>query len=91
MINLWQRLSLRKIAAVVAAVVMVGSGVGFGLRKAGQQGTSMQQAGTEQMAHVEQSAHHAATSMSDDAEFDQMADYAMMDSQDIYASLIAEN
>jgi len=29
--------------------------------------------------------------ISDEGSFDQMADYTMMDNQDIYASLIAEN
>lgn len=90
-ISLWQRLPLRKIAASVAVIAVIGSGAAFGFRQIAQHEGTMAHAGTEQMAHVNKSLHHIATTAGDDAEFDQMADYAMMDNQDIYASLIAEN
>lgn len=90
-INLWQRLSLRKIAASVAVIAVLGTGLAFGLQQASQSQGTLTHAGTEQVAHVEKSVHHIGTTVGEDAEFDQMTDYVMMDNQDIYASLIAEN
>lgn len=90
-VSLWQRLPLRKIAASVAVIAVVGSGVAFGLRQTAQHEGAIARVGTGQMAHMGKSVHHDAAMTGDDTEFDQMADYAMMDNQDIYASLIAEN
>ena len=43
------------------------------------------------MVHASHTAGIQSNYNSEDASFDQMADYAMMDSQDFYAQLVAEN
>lgn len=77
----WHRLPLRKVAAVVGVAALLGGGglfyVNHGLH------TSAQMAGT----YVES----PVTGNSEYSTFDQMADYTMMDNQDIYVSLVAEN
>ena len=82
---LWARSVFRKVAASVAAVIVVSAGVLVGVRHGGarQHVQIAKQAGMHDNNHIE--------GYSDDETFDQMADYAMMDSQEIYASLIAEN
>lgn len=94
-ISLWQRLPLRRIAASVAVIAVLGTGVVVGLSHGEQQHAQMAHVDSAvpvRMAHADhQRIHHASAASTDDAEFDQMADYTMMDSQDIYASLIAEN
>lgn len=88
-VHFWQRLEVRKIAAAVAAVLVLGGGAYIGLRHA--------QPVSQPIAHAShallQSAQSASAKQytSDDENFDEMADYTMMDSQDFYASLIAEN
>lgn len=80
-VSLWKRLAIAKVAAAVAAVVvLLGGGVMVVLQHSAK--------GNVQMAH---SAGFQATYSSEDDSFDQMADYAMMDSQDFYAQLVAEN
>ena len=80
-VSLWNRLAIAKVAAAVAAaVVLLGGGVMVALQHSAK--------GDVQMAH---SAGFQATYSSGDDSFDQMADYAMMDSQDCYAQLVAEN
>ena len=90
-VSMLMSLPLRKLAASVAAVLLLGGGVTFGLRYIGGKGAFETHTRANQLAHVEKGARHTVTAKSDDAEFEQMADYAMMDNQDIYASLIAEN
>ncbi len=79
--TLWLRMPIRKLAAAVAVIALIGGGVSYALR----QNTGQQ----KQMATS--SIHTCHTMTSEDADFEQMADYTMLDSQDIYASLIAEN
>ena len=43
------------------------------------------------MAHVDHMVQKAAVNNNEDATFNEMADYTMMDNETIYASLIAEN
>ena len=75
----WSRLPLRKIAvaASVAAVVGLGS-LFFTHQQASQQ---------PEMAHV--NLVERVSSNDENRSFDVMADYAMIDNQDIYASLAA--
>ena len=80
-VSLWKRLAIAKVAAAIAAaVVLLGGGGMVVLQHSAK--------GNVQMAH---SAGFQATYSSEDDSFDQMADYAMMDSQDFYAQLVAEN
>lgn len=76
------RLPLRKIAAVVGVAVVLGGGSLFFAHQQSSHHT--------QMAHVE-AGHHNLSGGSEYGTFDEMADYTMMDNQDIYASLVAEN
>ena len=43
------------------------------------------------MAHVDHMVQKAAVNNNEDATFNEIADYTMMDNETIYASLIAEN
>lgn len=80
-------MAIRKVAAA-AAVVVATSGVMLAL----QYGASRHQQVASPLAQSATNAHSQSTSTSaDDADFEQMADYTMMDSQDFYASLVAEN
>lgn len=77
----WHRLPLHKIAAVVGVAVVMGGGVlGF---------TKLESRGHVQMAHADQEQVQGGESSY--GTFEEVADYAMMDNQDIYASLVAEN
>ena len=78
-LSLWRRLPLRKIAAVLAVTAMLGGGVLY----------QLQQAEKKHHALVHKETPHVTDG--DDAAFEQMADYTMMDSQDFYAQLVAEN
>jgi len=82
---LWLRSTFHKVAAVIVAVIVVSGGVLIGLRHDGNQ-SHVQVA---QKANMQGGIHNVR--ISDEGSFDQMADYTMMDNQDIYASLIAEN
>lgn len=94
-IALWQRIHLRRIAASMAAVVVLGTGLVIGLHSRehlhAQMARMDQNSSVGMMRPGHQIAHSISGTSIDEAEFDQMADYAMIDSQDIYASLIAEN
>lgn len=78
--TLWQKLPLRKIAAVVAVVALLGGGSFWALQHEGD---------SKMAAHAKQ--HEQKAVSSEDAAFNEMADYAMIDNETIYASLIAEN
>ena len=83
-LSLWRRLPLRKIAAVLAVTAMLGGGVLYQLQQAEKK--------HHVMAHNEAPAIESShVTDGDDAAFEQMADYTMMDSQDFYAQLVAEN
>lgn len=82
-VSLWKRMGMGKIAAAIAAVVLLGGGMLIGLQHQGKRDA--------QMAHASHAAGKQLYYNSEDASFDQMADYAMMDSQDFYAQLVAEN
>ena len=83
-LSLWRRLPLRKIAAVLAVTAMLGGGVLYQL----QQSEKKHHAMAHNEAPATESSH---VTDGDDAAFEQMADYTMMDNETIYASLIAEN
>lgn len=81
--SLWHRLPIRKIAAVVGIGCILSGGMLW---------LSSQ--------HTHEDSMHASMSKENEpvnsrvgeyGTFDQMADYTMMDSQAIYASLVAEN
>lgn len=78
---LWHRLPLRKIAAAVGIAFIIGGGALWFDR------THSQESMHASLSKVQES----NSSTSDYGTFDQMADYTMMDSQAIYASLVAEN
>ena len=78
--TLWQKMPLRKIAAAVAVAALLGGGTFWALQHEGD---------SKMAAHTKK--HEQKTVSSDDAAFNEMADYAMIDNEAIYASLIAEN
>lgn len=81
----WQHRSVRKIAAAVAAVAVlsIGSLATFHY--------VMHSQSISMVAHNDHAQHKATVSSSEDATFNEMVDYTMMDNETIYASLIAEN
>ena len=83
-LSIWRRLPLRKIAAVLAVTAMLGGGVLYQLQQAEKKHHAL--------AHNETSAIESShVTDGEDAAFEQMADYTMMDTQDFYAQLVAGN
>lgn len=78
--TLWQKLPLRKIAAAVAVVALLGGGSFWALQHEGN---------SKMVAHAKQ--HEQKAVASEEAAFNEMADYAMIDNETIYASLMTEN
>ena len=78
--TLWQKLPLRKIAAAVAITALLGGGTFWALQHEGD---------SKMVAHVKK--HEQKAVSSEDAAFNEMADYAMIDNETIYASLMTEN
>lgn len=78
--TLWQKLPLRKIAAAVAFVALLGGGSFWALQHEGN---------SKVVAHAKQ--HEQKAVASEEAAFNEMADYAMIDNETIYASLMTEN
>lgn len=77
----WNRLPIKKLAAAVGAVLVIGAGsLWMG---------NHDHSGKENTVSSS-SLHHSSTG-SEYGTFDQMADYTMMDNQTIYASLVGEN
>ena len=77
----WNRIQWGKVAAAVSAVVLLGAG-------------SMFFVGQQSHSHEQMASKFDTNSQPSNAEygtFEQMADYAMVDNQDIYASLVSEN
>lgn len=79
--SLWQRMPWRKIAATIAAVCLLGGGALVAVQQHPEQ---------HSIALDNHQSVKSATS-TDDAAFNEMANYTMMDNESIYASLIAEN
>lgn len=80
-ISWWQRMPMRKIAAAVAVAAVLGGGALWGLHQPASQG---------RLASAGQTLEKSSVS-NEDAAFNEMADYTMMDNETIYASLLAEN
>lgn len=83
--TLWQRLPLRKIAAAAGIVMLLGTGI---WKLSGSTDDSQRQYAS---AATSIAAQKATLNGSEEATFNEMADYTMMDNETIYASLIAEN
>lgn len=79
--SLWRRLPLRKIAAAASIAIVLG---GSSLYIAHQQSSDKE-------AIAKDVSQHTSSSTTEYGSFDEMADYTMMDNQDIYASLVADN
>lgn len=77
----WRHLPLRKTVAVIGIVIALSSGTLLFLRHQSQDSKNIS------ISKVQK----ATSSSIEYSNFDQMADYTMMDSQAIYASLVAEN
>lgn len=78
--TLWQKLPLRKIAAAVAFVALLGGGSFWAFQHEGN---------SKVVAHAKH--HEQKAVVSEEAAFNEMADYAMIDNETIYASLMTEN
>lgn len=78
---LLRRLPIRKIAAIAGLAFVLGGGALW-----------LSKLHTQEPMHTSISQMRESNNSSGEyGTFDQMADYTMMDSQDIYASLVAEN
>ena len=83
----WHRLPLRKIAASAAVVCLLGGGA-FAMLYQHLAHTGMM-VSTAALKHAGSASINQA--ISEDADFNEMANYTMMDNETIYASLVAEN
>lgn len=75
----WHRMPLRKIAAAMSAIAVLSGGA------------MLYKNHTPQASMANTLVEHQQTESSDYGTFEQMADYTMLDNQDIYTSLVAEN
>lgn len=80
-VPMWHRAVVRKVA-VIAGVVLLLGGASIGI------GTSLS---SRQAGKSVASGAWASVMHSEDSSFDEAADYAMLDNQDIYASLLSES
>lgn len=80
----WKRISVRKVAAAVAVVLLLGGG---GLYWAHLGSRNSNAITVSQNASVQEGNASSASY----GTFEEVADYAMIDNQDIYTSLMAEN
>ena len=80
-VPMWRRAVVRKVA-VIAGVVLLLGGASIGI------GTSLS---SRQAGKSVASGAWASVMHSEDSSFDEAADYAMLDNQDIYASLLSES
>ena len=80
-VPMWRRAVVRKVAAVAGVVLLLGgASIGIGISLSSRQaGKSVASGGWASVMH------------SEDNSFDEAADYAMLDNQDIYASLLSES
>lgn len=82
-ISLWQRLPLRKIAAVVGAVVCMATGTLYVVQRTSHAPHVL-------VTHVENHEEpEEAANFTEYGTIDEMLDYTMTDNQEIYASLMA--
>lgn len=80
-VPMWRRAVVSKVA-VIAGVVLLLGGASIGI------GTSLS---SRQAGKSVASGAWASVMHSEDSSFDEAADYAMLDNQDIYASLLSES
>lgn len=80
-VPMWRRAVVSKVA-VIAGVVLLLGGASIGI------GTSLS---SRQAGKSVTSGAWASVMHSEDSSFDEAADYAMLDNQDIYASLLSES
>lgn len=88
LVTWWKQPGIRKIAAAVALVALLGGGSTVALRHH----PALHPASVAQAESIHSSESlQARQASNEDATFDEMANYTMMDNETIYASLIAEN
>lgn len=80
-VPMWHRAVVRKVAVIAGVVLLLGgASIGIGTSLSSRQaGKSVASGGWASVMH------------SEDSSFDEAADYAMLDNQDIYASLLSES
>lgn len=80
-VPMWRRPVVRKVAVIAGVVLLLGgASIGIGTSLSSRQaGKSVASGGWASVMH------------SEDSSFDEAADYAMLDNQDIYASLLSES
>ena len=83
---LWHRLPLRKLAAAIAVVMLMGTGCLIYTNQ-----DLVENAKTQPAMAGGTSVERQQSVGTEYGTFEQMADYTMMDNQDIYVSLVASN
>lgn len=80
-VPMWRRAVVSKVAVIAGVVLLLGgASIGIGTSLSSRQaGKSVASGGWASVMH------------SEDSSFDEAADYAMLDNQDIYASLLSES